>query len=67
MAARNMEKIAQEIKVPERYQMVVPEMDRIYEMMLHGKEFEAIMLVFDYGFALGRRCEKRHKRRKGSF
>lgn len=64
MATRNMEKIAQGIKVPDRYQMVLPEMDRIYEMLMQGKTFEAISMSFNYGFALGYRATKREATKK---
>lgn len=65
---RNMEKIVSDTKgkIPSGYQLTYAEVVRLVKMAVGGGDtnsaFEAICIAFDYGFALGRRCEKRQKK-----
>lgn len=59
---RNMEKLSATAEVPLRYEITVEEMNRLHDMIHSGKEFEALSMAFDFGFALGRRAEKKKSR-----
>lgn len=65
---RNMEKVVSETrgKIPNGYQLTYMECVRLVKMAVGGGDansaFEAICTAFNYGFALGKRCEKRQKK-----
>lgn len=65
---RNMEKVVSETrgKIPRGYNLSCDECIRLVKMAVGGGDsngaFEAICTAFNYGFALGKRCEKRQKK-----
>lgn len=64
---RNMEKVVSETrgKIPKGYNLSCDECIRLVKMAVGGDfngAFEAICTAFNYGFALGKRCEKRQKK-----
>lgn len=65
---RNMEKIVSDTKdkIPNGYQLTYMECVKLVKMAVGGGDtnsaFEAIYTAFNYGFALGKRCEKRQKK-----
>ena len=65
---RNMEKVVSETrgKIPRGYNLSYDECIRLVKMAVEGGDsngvFEAICKAFTYGFALGKRCEKRQKK-----
>ena len=66
---RNMEKVVSETrgKIPRGYNLSCDECIRLVKMAVEGGgdsngAFEAICTAFNYGFALGKRCEKRQKK-----
>lgn len=65
---RNMEKVVSETrgKIPGGYNLSCDECIRLVKMAVGGGDsngaFEAICTAFNYGFALGKRCEKRQKK-----
>lgn len=66
---RNMEKVVSETrgKIPRGYNLSCDECIRLVKIAVGGGgdsngAFEAICTAFNYGFALGKRCEKRQKK-----
>ena len=68
---RNMEKVVSETrgKIPRGYNLSCDECIRLVKLVKiavgegdSNGAFEAICTAFNYGFALGKRCEKRQKK-----
>jgi len=66
MASRNMEQIAATAKIPDRYQLMVSELESLFDTASKGKEgvFNAITKAFSYGFVLGQREQKAKENRR---
>lgn len=52
---RNMKGVTSKVDIPARYCINTEEMNELRAMPL----FDALLMAFKYGFALGMRCEKR--------
>jgi len=65
MARRNMEQIAQRAKhhIPANYDVVIGELERIYNRVQQGgnEAFEALCMLFNFGFAMGCRATRNGK------
>lgn len=61
MASRNMEKLTESAKIPDRYGMTVKEVSRIYDMITEGKIYDAITMAFEFGFVMGSRAERKKR------
>ena len=63
MAKRNMEQIVKKVYqtdfIPKEYQMTIGDMEQLHSILVTGKEFEALTMAFDYGFALGCRATRK--------
>ena len=61
-AGRKMEQTAHKAVIPPRYQMVLGELDYLYELMKQeGDPYNALCIAFDYGFVKGCRATRRGK------
>lgn len=52
---------ATEGKIPKRYNLSVEELEELHKLIMEGKEIEAVLIAFRYGFELGRRATKKGK------
>ena len=63
MAKRDMEQIVKKVYqtdfIPKEYQMTMGDMEQLHSILMTGKEFEALAMAFDYGFALGCRATRK--------
>ena len=61
-AAQRMIQTAQKAEIPVRYQMVLPEINYLGDLIRKdGDPFNALCFAFDYGFVKGNRATRRGK------
>lgn len=64
MPKRNMEQIAERVKIPSRMHITIAELTQLMALADQGAsgKYQAITTAFQFGFALGERTErKKHK------
>ena len=62
--ARNMIKIIENCKMNQLYEMNSSEIQELYRYVVWNRGVEAIMLSFQYGYALGQRALKSELKQK---
>lgn len=61
-AAQRMIQAAQKAEIPVRYQMMLPEIEYLADLIRRdGDPFNALCFAFDYGFVKGNRATRRGK------
>ncbi len=63
MAKRDMEQIVKKVYqtdfIPKEYSMTIGDMEQLHSILITGKEFEALAMAFDFGFAMGCRATRK--------